>query len=139
MLSKYQEVGIGVLFIFSACNSYTPKDQGGQVDANTLSATTNFAAIQSQIIKPYCIMCHSGAGGNQGGVNLETYANVKTYADRIKDTIVKGTMPPGRPLAKNQQEALISWIENGAPETLTLETPSVEDESLKAANEAQPK
>jgi uncharacterized membrane protein len=138
MLSIYRWVGIGVVLIFSACNSYTPKDQGGQANPNALSAqTTNFATIQSEIIKPNCVMCHSGTSGNQGGVNLETYASVKTFSSRIKDTIVKGTMPPGRPLAKNQQQALISWIDNGAPETVTLEAPSLEDEELNAADETQ--
>src|SRR5665213_1654773 len=66
---------IGLLFIGTACNSYTPKEQA---DDQQLAGMTNpdFSMIQTKVLQPYCVMCHSAAGGNAGGVNLENYTNV---------------------------------------------------------------
>ncbi len=44
---------------------------------NTLQP--QFSSIMNLVFKSKCLSCHSAAGGNKGGVNLETYNSVKNY------------------------------------------------------------
>jgi mono/diheme cytochrome c family protein len=81
------------------------------------SWTLDFSTIQTKVIQPYCISCHSSAGGNADGVNLENYSNVLHYIDKVQDTVaVRHSMPPGQPLSKGLQQLLVTWISNGSPE-----------------------
>lgn len=101
----------------SACNFKEEKD--GSEDEVTVDPNTpvTFAEIQSKILVPSCIGCHSTGGGNQGGVNLETYAVVKARTAAIKSSTVDSTrMPKGDTLSKNLVALLKVWIEQGAPE-----------------------
>lgn len=117
----------------AACNSYTSKDQGGAALSTTNSPA--YADIQSQILQPYCLSCHSAAGGNLGGINLETYANTVTYISQIQHAvIVKQSMPPGTPLSSGLQQLLATWISDGAPQNSV----PVNQEERRAAETASP-
>lgn len=101
-----------LLVFILGCNSYKPKPLA---EAGNLGAPT-FANIQSQIIEPYCITCHRGAGA--GNVNLEGYANVKKFLTAIHtDVVSKHSMPPGQPLPQYLQDFLTTWVSSGAPES----------------------
>lgn len=106
---------ISSLFLWSGCNSYTPKVQGDGGQINAANVTPDFTAIQTKILQPYCIMCHSSAAGNAGGINVENYANVIKYIDQIQSSVtVRQTMPPGEHLPQNEMDALSQWITDGA-------------------------
>ncbi len=95
----------------------------GVTPSPTPGSSIDFATIQTRIFIPHCYQCHSTAGGNRGGVNVETYATVKTLIPRIhNEVIVQHAMPPveaGGPLAQDLQNLLQSWIDAGAPEKVT--------------------
>jgi Planctomycete cytochrome C len=79
-------------------------------------ASPGLDTVQTFVFQPYCIRCHSNAGGNPHGVNLETYNNILLNLPGIMDqAAVKKAMPPEHPLPDKIQQLLINWISNGAP------------------------
>jgi uncharacterized membrane protein len=110
--------------LIQACNSYTPKD-GGQSPGVYGSSVPDFATIQAVVFKPYCLSCHSGAGGNQGNLNLETYAGVAANISNIQQqAVVSRTMPPSGPIPGKAQQALVNWISNNYPEFVNNPAPA---------------
>ncbi len=79
------------------------------------------------VLQTYCLTCHSvtgASGSNLGGVNLETFANVrarvvpgKPFESRIFDAVINKRMPLGPIKLPVQELAIIySWIYAGASE-----------------------
>ncbi len=81
-----------------------------------IGTVTDFATVKVQVFEPYCLSCHSTAGGNRGGVNLESYASVAQVLSRIQSAVVSGVMPPRSPLPEDRKALLLAWIQSGAPE-----------------------
>ncbi|MBC7531878.1 MAG: hypothetical protein H7318_09885 [Oligoflexus sp.] len=82
----------------------------------------DYAYVNKTVIAPFCLSCHSVAGGNKGRINLETFANVTKYLKKIKnEAITSKSMPPTEPLTSNASDILSKWITAGAP--LTVSTP----------------
>lgn len=74
-----------------------------------------FATIYNRVLRPSCVGCH----GDGGGINLETYANVKLHLGAVKASVFfTKRMPksPGVPLSASQLGLLSAWIDEGAPE-----------------------
>ena len=117
-------IPISVSVILTACNGWgwdvfnyggaaTTGDNGNSVNP----AAVNYAFVNANIFQPHCVSCHSNAGGNPGGVNLETYANVVTHLSDIRDQVNTNQMPKGGPpLTDTQKTILNDWISLGAPE-----------------------
>jgi mono/diheme cytochrome c family protein len=107
-------------FSMAACSSYQEKDvkdlsrsQGG--------GTISYSTVREKVFVPNCVACH----GTSGGVNLESYKSVKLHLKKIEKVVfVTQTMPKGRNLGSAESELLRTWINAGAPETVTGETPS---------------
>ena len=91
------------------------------------TATASFASINTSILTPYCLSCHSAAaaGSQGGGVNLSSYSAVMNYvqannpANSTLYTDVTGgspKMPKGgaSPLDAVQTKAISDWITAGA-------------------------
>jgi mono/diheme cytochrome c family protein len=100
------------------CNSYVsklPAPQEIPIDA----ASIDYAFVNTKVFEPYCVRCHSDAGGNKGDVNLETYESVVSALTEIENVVfVERKMPPkraGGPLSGYPLEVLKAWIEAGAP------------------------
>jgi uncharacterized membrane protein len=90
--------------------------------------TLSFAAVRDIVFSPRCFVCHSQARGNQGGINLETYARVSALLSDIQRQVESDTMPlGGPPLGPLQKNILISWIQAGAPEQSNLPLPGITD------------
>lgn len=87
---------------------------------------TTYQTVNSQIFQPYCFSCHSAAGGNRAGVNLETYANVMKNISGVKSTINSGSMPRGTTLTSAQKNLVLAWIAAGAPQTAPTTKASLE-------------
>jgi hypothetical protein len=96
--------------------------RGGQEGSSGLSPI-DYTTVKSQILDPQCLRCHSNAGGNRGGVNLETFANVKAYLNRIQQAVTSGFMPPTGPLSASQKNIINQWISSGAPERIEGSNP----------------
>lgn len=89
---------------------------------------TNYQTVNSQVLQPYCLSCHSAAGGNRAGINLESYSNVLKNITAVKSTINSGSMPRGTTLSASQKKLILDWIAAGAPQTAakTASTSSVQ-------------
>jgi hypothetical protein len=106
-----------LLLTLAACNSYNPKD-GGIQPTQLEIANPGLDTFQKYITEPYCVRCHSESGGDPKGVNLENYNNILLNLNAIlQETVVKKTMPPGNPLPASDQQLIINWIANGAPQS----------------------
>lgn len=129
-----------VVFVLSACldsknNTPTPstvstKTETGTAATGTTTTTTTPTGTTSAasvsfvndimpLIKQQCLACHQ-APTNSGGINLETYTQVKKYVDNGKFygsiSGAKGysKMPPGGTLASTDVTKVKSWIDAGA-------------------------
>ena len=128
---------VGLLILSTGCNYSNPKDQGD--NAQMISGNADFSTIQAKVIQPYCISCHSSAGGNADGINLENYSNVLHYIDRVQDTVaIRHSMPPGQPLSKGLQQLLVTWIANGSPEHTTPGAAPAEPQPSTPTTPAEP-
>lgn len=108
----------------SACNyNHVKKENAGNdpmaKNEAMLTASLDYPSLQRAVLGPDCLRCHSSAGGNQGGLSLETYPQVRANLNRIYyRAIEKRDMPSGG-LAAPQYDLLKAWIEAGAPEKNT--------------------
>ncbi|MBC7660587.1 MAG: hypothetical protein H7249_12890 [Chitinophagaceae bacterium] len=83
------------------------------------AVVVDYAYVNRAVFTPYCTSCHSLAAGNRGGINLETYANIKRLLKKIKrEAVTDKSMPPDAPLADEVSSILDTWITAGAPETV---------------------
>jgi uncharacterized membrane protein len=82
-----------------------------------LDQQLNFAIVSEQVLKPKCLNCHSNAQKNSGGVNLESFASVRSVLADIKNDIQSGDMPraPIPPLTDEEKFLVLAWIQIGAP------------------------
>jgi uncharacterized membrane protein len=78
----------------------------------------DYKMVNSEVIGPRCISCHSNQGGNRDGINLESYENVFNERTGIKNQVRNGSMPTGSPLTSIQKQTILTWLNNGAPETV---------------------
>ena len=102
-----------IVLTLSGCRFYyeekTPQDP---LDYSKLT-NISYQTVNKEIFQPKCISCH----GVSGGVNLESYAEVKKHLSAIERTvIVDKTMPKNGSLSNGQRELLAAWIRAGAPE-----------------------
>ena len=104
------------------------------------SATANFKPgpqisykmINDALLKPNnCTFCHGAPGSNMGGLNLETYANVKANIVAINQAVIsKKVMPPSGPLADADLKLLSAWISAGAPENVPTKPPGANEKVI---------
>ena len=78
--------------------------------------TLEFATVKAQVFEPYCVRCHSTAGGNFSGVYVETYADVFSRLNQITAAVNSGFMPKGGTLPAAAKDLLNAWAQAGAPE-----------------------
>jgi uncharacterized membrane protein len=108
---------LALFILFSASCTYDKKEllnPPKQNACDTLNAT--FATVKS-IITTKCSSsrCH-GAAAAKGGVILETYDQIKSKSDRIKQrAIIEKTMPPAAPLNTHDIAVLQCWFDSGMP------------------------
>lgn len=115
----------GVSAWLSACN-YNIEKQSPELGGPPSSpqspqgqnpeATLSWDRINTEILKPKCATCHSAAGGNRGGINLETHAQVIALNAAIADAVQSNFMPPrSRPqLTADERDLLLRWLAGGA-------------------------
>lgn len=117
------------LLTLSSCNYY--KNRGDQslpnFDANTdvtaLAVYNNYASINNLIISNQCLNCHSNATGNKGGLNIETYSNVKANLNQIMYRVLETKDMPPNGMSESQTNLFKFWLESGAPEFNTIVGP----------------
>ncbi|WP_413290426.1 c-type cytochrome domain-containing protein [Bdellovibrio sp. HCB337] len=117
MLRRFLYLALG-LWLLTACNSYVSKK--APVSEETVTpASISYQFVNTKVLAPRCIECHSASGGDDGDVNLETYENVVSHLPEIAETVfIDESMPPkkaGGPLGAYEKSVLRMWIDAGAP------------------------
>ncbi|RYZ69001.1 MAG: hypothetical protein EOP09_08475 [Proteobacteria bacterium] len=105
--------------LIGACNFREDKLDGDEDSPLIAEADLHYSVVNDKVIRPYCLSCHSAAGGNQGGVNIETFANVTAQLPNIKGAAIENlSMPPASAttLPTSSYNLLKAWIEAGGPE-----------------------
>lgn len=111
---------IFTVIIFAACSksdSTTGGGGGGGITANCTGITPKFAADVQPIINTVCSInsnCHAGGSSNAGGP-FTNYTEVNAKKSNIKAAVLAGRMPQSGTISQTQINALICWIDNGAP------------------------
>ncbi len=74
----------------------------------------SFVADVSPIFQAACAACH-GAGSTFGPGTLITYDQIFNARTSIRSNVSSGRMPLNGSLTAAQKNAIICWIDNGAP------------------------
>jgi hypothetical protein len=76
----------------------------------------NFANDVNPLIQTFCnqAACHN-AGSTNGPGPLTNYTEVFNARVRIREQVQAGLMPQNTSLTTAQQNTIICWIDNGAP------------------------
>ena len=100
--------------------------------------TLTYYGEAKSIIDARCATCHRA--GEIGPFPLTTYQEVSAYAVPVRASIVNGTMPPWQPaddcntfvdsidLTAGEEEILLAWLDQGAPEGTPRAEPEDQDE-----------
>lgn len=78
-----------------------------------MSQKVTYTQLETRVLGPKCLRCHSDAGGNQGSLNLETIDQSRAHLESIKQRVlVDQNMPPKTPLSSGEKAMLNNWIIN---------------------------
>ncbi len=129
-LNSVNFIVIAICSIFISCNyNHIKSGAAGEGSKSLMKLESlDFIKEKNEVIAPRCLGCHATITGNKGGVNLESYANVRKYITRITfRTLEKQDMPPAGPLSTAEYNFLKAWIDLGAPEFASEATAQVTD------------
>ncbi|MBC7538668.1 MAG: hypothetical protein H7281_07595 [Bacteriovorax sp.] len=111
----------GISLLISSCGFRNDRGllrfvSDNQITYNqTILNKVSYQLINQRILIPKCISCH----GDSGHVNLETYASVYSFIDKIKEVTISTRKMPKSPysaLNNEEFELLATWIHAGTPE-----------------------
>lgn len=106
---------------FSSCYYDVEENLYGPVEVCDTLTVPTFSGRVFPVLQQNCLGCHNGVA-RQGGINLETYADVKRYVDNqllirsVKHVSGVSPMPKG---GRRLNDCIIKdierWISRGAP------------------------
>lgn len=109
---SYLILATGLLVSCSKSN-----DGGGNNTIDCSGGQKTFSGDVSPIIQSSCAIntgCHATGSPNGPGA-LETYQQVFNNRSAIRNAVMLGTMPKTGVLTSSQKNAIICWIDSGAP------------------------
>lgn len=95
-----------------AQSAQSQSSQGTQSSSSATLQAYTYTKDVAPIMAKYCTSCH----GTSGGINLESYAKVKEFAEASISSIEAGTMPKGRSVSPAELSVLKSWFANNMPQ-----------------------
>jgi hypothetical protein len=102
-----------VLVFLSACK----KHEDSSAPADCAGPAKSFANDVNPIVQVSCATnsgCH-GSGSNNGPGELIGYSKIFNASSDIRSQVSSGRMPLTGSLTTAQKNAIICWIDNGAP------------------------
>ena len=93
-----------MLFVLSCKKNNTTNSNSNY--SPTCSGIKSYSVDVKPIIQASCVGCHSGYG---------TYSGVSNDKTKIRSTIANGSMPKNGSLSNSQKDAIMCWIDAGAP------------------------
>jgi mono/diheme cytochrome c family protein len=110
---------IFVLLFIAGCTSDKQEELNpAQTDCNTEGVTYSGKVLS--VVQSNCYSCH-GNGNSEGNVTLDSYANLKTYAENgtlsgvINHKTGFSPMPQGGKLSDCDIQVIEKWITDGSP------------------------
>lgn len=115
MRKAFLFASISILFIVLA---YACSKSGGDDSNNTncSGVTPTFSGDVNPIIQTFCNQpaCHA-TGSTNGPGALTNHAQVFANRFSIRDQVDAGLMPQNTTLTQAQKQAIVCWVNNGAP------------------------
>ena len=102
---------LGILFLIIACSKKSDSV------ATNCSTTISFAADVNPVIQSSCALnpgCHA-SGSTNGPGPLTNYTQVFSARAAIRIAVASGKMPQNSTLSTTQKDAILCWIDSGAP------------------------
>ena len=98
---------------FAACSK---SGGGGSAPPPTCTTTQSFSTNVNPIIQANCAIsgCHDAVSSNGPGA-LITYQRIADNKTAIRTAVNTGQMPKNGSLSAEQKNAIICWIDQGAP------------------------
>ena len=79
----------------------------------------DFASVGQPFTLTYCSACHSpyvtDRRGAPEGVDLMALDDIRAHRERFAARVLEGTMPPGGGASVEEVDALVAWLDCGAP------------------------
>lgn len=114
-------VCLGIVVVLISSCYYDNEEElypSSSVNCDTTNAT--YSLVMEPVLSSKCYVCHSTTVAN-GGVVLDSYATLKSYADNGKLLGVINHTPGFSPMPKNQAKLsscdiakITSWVNQGA-------------------------
>lgn len=99
-----------VVIIANACK----KDSIDYTPDCTIAKT--FSADASPVIQTYCATSGCHASGSSNGIGaLTSYSEIYNARTSVRAAIADGSMPQSGSLTNAQKDAVLCWIDSGAP------------------------
>ena len=110
----------GLLFVIVAAPGFSSCGKNGNSGIITdpcNGVSKQFGADVNPVIQTFCNKsgCH-GPGSINGPGPLTSYNEIFSARDRIRIQVSAGLMPQDATLTTAQRNAIICWIDNGAPD-----------------------
>jgi hypothetical protein len=104
---------VSIICISFSCSK---SDSGVGFVADCTGAPKTFVDDVSPIIQGFCNApnCHTN-GSTNGPGPLTNYSQVFNSRGAVRDAIATGAMPQNTILSASQKNAIICWIDSGAP------------------------
>jgi hypothetical protein len=80
--------------------------------------TVTYKELNTKIFTPLCVKCH-GNGMRLAGVKLNTYSDAIKFAEGLRRSTLKSSMPPegsGRRLTQDEGTLILDWLDQDLPE-----------------------
>lgn len=90
---------------------------------NQLALDSNYDSVNTKVLMGQCLQCHSKDGGDAGGLNLETYQNLRANLNQIMYRVLETKDMPRGGLTGSDFALMEMWLQLGAPEKNTLTSP----------------
>jgi hypothetical protein len=114
--SLFATVFVLVIIAISCSKSGGGGGGSNNPPAVNCTGTKSFSSDVNPIVQSACAIptCHN-AGSTNGPGALTTHQQISNNAAAIKTAVGNGTMPKTGSLTTAQKEAIICWINQGAP------------------------
>ena len=98
---------LGILLLVSAsCKKTTNSISSSSYTPDCSGTAKSYKTDVAPLLTNNCVGCHS---------QFSTYASVSASTSSIRSNIVSGNMPKSGTLTFAQKNAIVCWIDNGAP------------------------
>jgi hypothetical protein len=116
MQKAFPVLSIIMVVVFTAASCTKDNDGGSSnLDCNTVTNKA-FAADISPVIQSSCAIsgCHA-SGSTNGPGQLTNYTEIFSARASIRSAVASGRMPQTGSLSTSQKNAILCWVDSGAP------------------------